>query len=262
MDTERRTVLLVDDDASLLITLGDLLRYEGYRVETAENAERALDTLDGLAPDLIILDISMPGMGGLGFLRALAARAGAPRPPVLVLTARATIQDSPAGLGVEGYMAKPCDPRRLLDEIGRILLRRPPPTRAGGERAQSRTVLLGEDDPSIRDRIATALQDDGCAVSAVGSGPELIEKAILERPDLILLKLSIGNLQGDAVAGIIRSMPKTSGIPVVLYGGTGAGAPETRAADPAPGVCRFVRTAEAEALTAVVRDVLRAREAG
>jgi CheY-like chemotaxis protein len=95
-------------------------------------------------------------------------------------------------------------------------------------------------------------------VDSVQNGPEVLEKALLERPDIILLKLFLGNMQGDAVAGMVLNMPKTSGIPVVLYDGSGVQVPDARFADPALGIRRFVHSENAEALTTAVREVLSA----
>ena len=64
---QKRTILIVDDDRSLLTTLSDFLAFEGYEVLTAESGEDGLRTLTDATPDLIILDMSMPGMGGVGF---------------------------------------------------------------------------------------------------------------------------------------------------------------------------------------------------
>ena len=61
----KRNILLIDDDASLLATLGDFLESEGYGVHKAESGEQALAMLRVLKPDLIVLDMSMPGMGGM-----------------------------------------------------------------------------------------------------------------------------------------------------------------------------------------------------
>jgi CheY-like chemotaxis protein len=122
----------------------------------------------------------------------------------------------------------------------------------------SRKVLIGEDRRNTRELLAAAFEAAGYAVDSVQNGPEVLEKAILERPDIILLKLFLGNMQGDAVAGMVLNMPKTSGIPVVLYDGSGVQVPDARFADPALGIRRFVHSEDAEALTTAVREVLSA----
>ena len=67
----KRKILLVDDDASLLATLGDFLESEGYEVAKAASGEKALAMLRISQPELIVLDMSMPGIGGMGVLDEL-----------------------------------------------------------------------------------------------------------------------------------------------------------------------------------------------
>jgi len=113
-DREKRKILLIDDDTSLLVTLRDFLLFEGYEVATADSGEQGLKRLETFLPDLIVLDMSMPGMGGIGFLQRITRSDGAPRYPVLVLTARASMAEFFANVSVDGFIAKPCDPEDLL----------------------------------------------------------------------------------------------------------------------------------------------------
>jgi len=87
-DKLKQRILLIDDDKHLLKTLSDFLRFENFDVEQAHDGEEAFHALDTFDPDLIVLDISMPGMGGLNFLRHVSAKDANPSYPVLVLTAR------------------------------------------------------------------------------------------------------------------------------------------------------------------------------
>ena len=121
--TSQRKILLVDDDPSLLITVGQLLKFEGYDVTTAESGETALELLKAFKPDLIILDMSMPGMGGVGFLKNIM-EGKKPAFPVLVLTARSQMAEFFADIEVEGFLTKPAEPDALLQEVARILFQR------------------------------------------------------------------------------------------------------------------------------------------
>ena len=71
---DKKRILLIDDDTSLLLTLSDFLIHEGYQVVTANSGEQGLKRLDEVDPDLIILDMNMPGMGGVGFLREISSQ--------------------------------------------------------------------------------------------------------------------------------------------------------------------------------------------
>ncbi|MEH0076854.1 response regulator transcription factor [Pannonibacter sp. Pt2] len=115
-------ILLVDDDSRIRDLLGRVLLENGYRVTTAANAAEARRCLSGLAFDLLILDIMMPGENGLDLAASL--RADSPV-PILMLTARAEAEDRIAGLeaGVDDYLPKPFDPRELMLRIAAILRR-------------------------------------------------------------------------------------------------------------------------------------------
>lgn len=220
MDNAKKSILLIDDDTSLLVTLSDFLRFEGYEVVTAESGEQGLKKLQTINPDLIILDMSMPGMGGIGFLKAISVD-GKPEYHVLVLTARANMAEFFGEVDVDGFVAKPCAPEDLLMEVGRILF-----LRSGQEEQVSTTsnpvkVLLGEDDAMVATRIEEAFKEADMLVSLVEHGPDMIEQAILQRPDIILCKQVLSRMNGDAVADMLQAMPNVQSIPVVLYDESG-----------------------------------------
>ncbi|MBM4148811.1 MAG: response regulator [Lentisphaerae bacterium] len=219
--SEKSKILLIDDDTSLLMMLGDFLKFGGYEVVTADSGEEGLRRIEKMSPDLIILDMSMPGMGGIGFLKAITTPSGRPRYPVLVLTARANMAEFFADVPVDGFIAKPCDTDDLLDEVGRIIF-----LRRGDRQAQSgggrRKVLLGEDDEAIRKRVVRAFGDANYVVDVASSGPEVLERAIVGRPDAIVCKLILKAMNGDAVANMLKEMPNTAGIPVIIYDDSGS----------------------------------------
>ena len=121
MNPER--ILLIDDEPSLQLTVGDQLRMEGYDVVSAISGAEALQVLRQMPPDLIILDISMPDMSGLTLLKKLSDPAGKPRYPVLVFTARANMEPFFSTINVEGFLPKTSDPSLLISEVKRIRLK-------------------------------------------------------------------------------------------------------------------------------------------
>ena len=254
---QKRRILLVDDDRSLLVTLSDFLKFEGYDVVTADTGEDGLQKLESFTPDLIILDMSMPGMGGVGFLKAISGAGGKLQHPVLVLTARANMAESFANVDVDGFVAKPCDPNDLLLEVGRILFLR-------GSRAEKVDagdvpmvrVLLGEDDAEARDAIVQVFLAQGIKVDWVEKGPEVLERAILDVPSVVLLKLVLSNMNGDAVARMLKDMPKTSAVPVILYDSAGLEIASSRFVREGSSIKRFVRSNSPWELLQAVREVL------
>lgn len=253
-----KTILLVDDDTNLLVTLGDFLRYEDFDVVTAESGEQALRklNLNQVHPDLIILDMNMPGMGGVGFLREITEESGKTRYPVLVLTARANMAEFFSNVDVQGFLAKPCDPDDLLNEVARIIF-----MMGGGKDLQPKDVrryrvLIGEDDRSTTEVLAAALLRAGYEVESVSKGPEMLEKAIVGKPDVVAVKLVFAGMNGDAVARMLHEMPTTRKIPIVLYDDSDAQLPESKFTEAKIGIRKFVRTNNPKSLLEALKDVL------
>jgi two-component system phosphate regulon response regulator OmpR len=121
-------ILVVDDDARLRALLSRYLASEGFRVTTAETASDARDKLRFLHPDMLVLDVMMPGENGLALTEALRREQGS-EVPVLLLTARGTPEDRIAGFeaGADDYLGKPFEPRELVLRIRALLRRVPPP---------------------------------------------------------------------------------------------------------------------------------------
>ena len=127
-------ILVVDDDPDLRKLITGFLAGHGYRVAAAENAAEMRRVIDAQRPDLVILDVMMPGEDGLSAARRLAAERG---PAVIMLSALGSDTDMIIGLevGADDYLAKPCNPRQLLARVRAVLRRRhagdPPTTQEG-----------------------------------------------------------------------------------------------------------------------------------
>ena len=116
-------ILVVDDDAPIRRMLDRTLSAEGYAVESAADGGQALAAVERSAPDLIVLDVGLPGVDGLAVSKRLRAKGLAI--PVLLLTARDAVADRVAGLdaGADDYLVKPFATEELLARV-RALLRR------------------------------------------------------------------------------------------------------------------------------------------
>jgi two-component system, OmpR family, response regulator MprA len=117
------SILVVDDDAPIRRMLDRTLRAEGYDVVAAADGGAALAAVERAAPDLVVLDVAMPGMDGLAVCRRLRDKGLAL--PILLLTARDAVDDRVAGLdaGADDYVVKPFAATELLARV-RALLRR------------------------------------------------------------------------------------------------------------------------------------------
>jgi two-component system alkaline phosphatase synthesis response regulator PhoP len=115
-------ILVVDDEEPIVNTLSAYLTREGYTVRTALDGLAALDAARAFVPDLIVLDIMLPGMDGIELLRALRKESDV---YVLMLTALTEETDKIVGLtmGADDYMTKPFSPRELVARVKAILRR-------------------------------------------------------------------------------------------------------------------------------------------
>jgi two-component system, cell cycle response regulator DivK len=118
-------VLVVDDNPQNLKLARVLLRSEGYRVETAADAEEALRVLQAFEPRLVLMDLQLPGMDGLELTRLLKADPARRHIVVVALTAYAMKGDEERALaaGCDDYVAKPIDTEALLLRVERLLAR-------------------------------------------------------------------------------------------------------------------------------------------
>ncbi|MEX0342984.1 MAG: response regulator [Erythrobacter sp.] len=128
-DPAPTTILLVDDESSLREPLAEYLVRQGFSVREAESAAAARTLLAGYAPDIVLLDIMMPGEDGLSLCRHLVETR---RLPTILLTARGEAMDRIVGLeiGADDYVTKPFEPRELVARIRSVLRRADRPAAA------------------------------------------------------------------------------------------------------------------------------------
>jgi two-component system response regulator GlrR len=171
-------ILLVDDDPGLLRLLSIRLRAEKYEVEAVESAHRALAVLNRFEPDLVITDLRMDKMDGIGLLKELQERSPGLR--VLIITAHGTIPDAVAATqsGAFGFLTKPIDKEELLDHVERALK---VSTKAPAEDDWAEDIITRN--PLMRERLnqARMVADSGTRVLITGesgTGKELMAQAI------------------------------------------------------------------------------------
>jgi DNA-binding response OmpR family regulator len=116
------TILIVDDEPAIVELARLYLEQDGFRVETAASGPAALEAVEQRRPDLVILDVMLPGLDGFGVCRELRKRGDT---PILMLTARTDDTDKIVGLelGADDYLTKPFNPRELAARVKAILRR-------------------------------------------------------------------------------------------------------------------------------------------
>jgi len=118
-----RTVLLVEDNEDNRIVYTTMLEHFGYRVTQAGDGEAAIREVHQERPDIVIMDISIPGIDGWTVTARLRADPATQDIPIVAVTAHTLPEHRQRArdLGCEGYLTKPCEPRKLLQEIRRII---------------------------------------------------------------------------------------------------------------------------------------------
>ena len=219
--TAANRILVVDDDARLAASLRRALAYEGHAVEVAADGPAALVAARDRPPDLVVLDVMLPGIDGVEVCRRL--RAGSDL-PILMLTARDAISDRVAGLdaGADDYLVKPFAYDELLARVRALLRRREP---AGRELLHCADLVMDVSGHEVRrgDRVLelTALQFD--VLEQFLRHP----RQVLERDRLLQ---TVWGTESDAISNVVdvtiaglRSRIETGDRPRLLHTVRGVG---------------------------------------
>jgi two-component system, OmpR family, phosphate regulon response regulator PhoB len=129
-------ILVVEDERDIAALVAYHLTKEGYRVRTAEGGNEALEAVSAERPDLVVLDLMLPGFSGYEVLAEMRRHPELTEVPIIVLTARREESDRIKGLelGADDYLTKPFSPRELVLRVGAVLRRAQSPAVAGSAR--------------------------------------------------------------------------------------------------------------------------------
>jgi signal transduction histidine kinase/DNA-binding response OmpR family regulator len=198
------TVLVIDDDRNTLDLLSRGLTKEGFTVHTAENGEEGVALARSLHPDIITLDVLMPGMDGWAVLKELKSDPEVAAIPVIMIS---MVDDKDMGfaLGAADYMSKPLDREKLSG-----LLRK---YKCG---VGPFRVLVVEDDIATREMIRRTLEQDGWTVDEAENGRVALDAVQGAAPELILLDLMMPEMDGFEFVAELRQRDEWRGIPIVV----------------------------------------------
>ena len=204
-DVNAATVLVIDDEPSARDMISRMLAKEGYRVVTASNGADGLRIAAEVKPDVITLDIMMPGMDGWAVLSKLKADPALAAIPVVV----ATIIDDrnlSVSLGASGYITKPIDRDHLADVLRRV--RSTPGVK---------NVLIVEDDADARKLMRRLFEKEGWTVTEAENGSVALAAIDISPPSLVLLDLMMPVMDGFEFIEKLRTRAAGRDIPVVVH---------------------------------------------
>lgn len=200
-----RTVLVIDDNPDARQLVADMLHSAGYHVITADNGPVGLTRARADHPDLIALDVLMPGMDGWQVLRALKDNPLTCNIPVIIVS---IVDEHPLAihLGAHNALVKPLDRARLLTVVDTILARRP----------MTEPVLVVDDEEEDRAMILETLGQQGYAVECVADGSAALDWLAGNVPGLIVLDLVLREVSGFDVLASVRAEERLAHVPVVV----------------------------------------------
>ena len=197
-------MLVVDDEQDSRILMTHYLEDFGCSVLTASGALEGIETARRERPDLITLDLMMPGMNGWDALKALKKDSELRDIPVVVVSILAG-EGRGRLLGAVDLVTKPVEREDLLRVLWRNLVRR-----------QGARVLVVEDDEPTRDMLVEHLKDMGLEVQTAANGQEALDAVNREAPDAVVLDLIIPVMDGMTFLDRLRASPYHNGLPVIV----------------------------------------------
>jgi PAS domain S-box-containing protein len=215
-----RTVLIIDDDRYSSYILKGALMAVGHKVHVAHDADEGLSWARERRPDLICVDVVMPGVDGLALVEILKHDPDTKKIPVAVVSAGAD-RDRAVSAGADAFLRKPVDASKLREISARLIAER-----GRGEQVR---LLVCDDDPAIRMICREVLESAGYLVREAVDGKHAIEEVRHFKPDLVLLDVMMPDMDGFATAKQLRSERSGALTPVIFVSARSQTADKVRA---------------------------------
>jgi DNA-binding response OmpR family regulator len=293
--TAPRLVLIVDDDQDLLVVLSAALKQRGYDVAVAQDAVAAMSAAVKLRPQVVLLDVGLPGGEGSVVMKRMHALPQLAGVPVVMMSGRDPEKYRAEALeaGASAYLTKPVDPDALVVALrvamGEDVEAAPAAAAPGGGRLgdilkdmglvteeqiasalarQSeasaspippalvgKVVLLVDDDEELLIALAAPLRRQGFDVAVATDAVTAISTAVKQPPDVVIMDIGLPGGDGLTVLQRLHSLPQLAGVPVLVVSGRD---PERNreAALAAGAVAYFAKPVTPEALSSAVTEAL------
>jgi CheY-like chemotaxis protein len=215
--SEKKLIFLIDDEIDLLEMTAFQFKAKGFEVVIAQNGVEGLEKLnEGLKPDLIILDMNMPQMGGVEFYQRICDDNDVPKFPVFVFTARANLESIFKEFNIEGFITKPFDINKLIEEVEVVLEAREKKEEKQERLAEHSThkLLIVDESP---ENIIKVFEKEKYIVESASEITEALEKASQILPHLVLVRYDSKTIDVENFILTLKRMSKTKFLKVLPY---------------------------------------------
>ena len=230
--TESLRVMVVDDDVVFRRYLEAQLRMIGYQVVPVENGDAAWILIQADPPDMVLLDVFMPGMSGLDLCRLIKTTPATQDIPVVLLTMLgAKAKDGGYQAGADDFLNKPPHLLELKTRLRNLLLLRQLQSAREAEPEEAPTeelegppahILILDPQGFLRDHLKGLLADEGWDIQGVATQEQLVERLRLDRPDLLILDQDLTEGTGSSLVSRLRSDVTTADQTILLTCESGA----------------------------------------
>ena len=213
----KNKILIIDDEVDLSEMVAYQFKAKGFDVQTAADGLEGLEKISTFKPDLIILDINMPRMGGIEFYNRIAGSDSVPLYPVLILTARANVEGLFKDLPIDGFMTKPFDVDELIAQAQLIIQSKQQhfSFETWGEKTPKK-VCIAQHDQKVFDQLVQVFANALYTVIPARNGIMAIERIITLTPDVAIIDLGLPDIAGDVIIFRLSQICKTMNIKFLL----------------------------------------------
>ena len=217
---KKKVLLCVEDNPSNMQLIENIAIKIGLEFHGAESGEEGVEKAATLKPDVILMDIALPGIDGVETTRLLKANANTRNIPIIAVSAHVQKSDSQKALdaGCSDYLTKPINLNQLISKLEKSLGERlPKPYRNFPD--QYKKILIVDDDPANVTLLQKFFKAKGLTVLRAGNGAEALELLLRESVDLIISDVLMPEMDGFELCYTVNRSPQLSHIPFIFYSG-------------------------------------------
>lgn len=207
-----KKILIVDDEAAILKVIKKRLELAGYFVDVAANGKEGLDIIKrGQAHDLVITDVVMPVMDGVDFYKELKRDKTTSKVPIIIITDSQVFKESFKALGVEGFLPKPLNARKLLDKIKQIF------SLEATTSGRDKRILIAGSDENVLSQMFDLLDDTGNDVCKVDDAIDFLSSALMVVPRIALIDVLLKDVSAREIIKAMKCFIRFKDVNILTY---------------------------------------------